>query len=318
MTGWSARTLSSLPDLSGRVAVVTGASGGIGFATARQLVGAGAEVVFAGRDAERTRAAAEQASREVPGARVRAAELDLADLASVAAFAAHLTAEARALDLLVNNAGVMNLPERRTTRDGFEVTFGTNHLGHFALTGRLLPLLLAARGPRVVTVSALVARSRLANLDDPLSEHHYRGMTAYITSKLANVLFAQELQRRADAAGARLLSIAVHPGASLTGLQRHSSRLAQAVGRAGLGRVIGQSTTAAALPALYAATLPGIRPGGFYGPTGRLECRGTPGPVEPPKAAADPARAGELWRMSERLTGVTYPWPAPDPAPDPA
>ncbi|WP_052851993.1 SDR family oxidoreductase [Streptomyces avicenniae] len=307
MTAWTVR---ELPDLSGRLAVVTGAAGGIGFATARRLAGTGAEVVFAGRDPARVRAAAGRASREVPGARVRAAELDLADLTSVAAFAAHLSAESRALDLLVNNAGVMNPPERRTTRDGFELTFGVNHLGHFALTGRLLPLLLAARNPRVVTVSALVARSRLAEPDDPLSERGYRGMVAYITSKLANVLFAQEFQRRADAAGAGLTSVAVHPGFSLTGLQRHSSRLARAVGRGGLQRVLGQPADAAALPSLYAATVPGVTPGGFYGPTGRLECRGTPGPVKPPKAAAEPGRARELWEMSERLTGVTYPWPS--------
>lgn len=202
MNGWTADRLpESIPSQKGRLAVVTGANSGIGEVTATALAGAGAEVVVAGRDAGKARAAVERITAAVPGAVARPEVLDLADLASVAAFADRLTAVGRPLDLLVNNAGVMAIPDRRTTADGFELTFGTNHLGHFALTGGLLPLLLRAPGARVVTVSAMIARSRLARLDDLNSERRYRPMGSYATSKLANVLFARELQRRADAAG---------------------------------------------------------------------------------------------------------------------
>lgn len=330
MNGWTADRLpESIPSQKGRLAVVTGANSGIGEVTATALAGAGAEVVVAARDAGKARAAVERITAAVPGAVTRPEVLDLADLTSVAAFADRLTTAGRPLDLLVNNAGVMAIPDRRTTADGFELTFGTNHLGHFALTGGLLPLLLRAPGARVVTVSAMIARSRLARLDDLNSERRYRPMGSYATSKLANVLFARELQRQADAAGvgasgaaasgaaaagrpggaAGLTSVAVHPGTALTGLQQHGSRATQALIRLVLGRVIGQSVEGAALSSLYAATAPGIEPGGFYGPTGRFEGAGVPGPVRPPRAAEQPAAARELWAASEEFTGVRFAWP---------
>ncbi|MEU1374161.1 oxidoreductase [Streptomyces triculaminicus] len=304
-------TTADMPRQEGRLAVVTGATGGIGHVTALELARAGAEVVVTGRDAGKARRAAERLAGELPGARVRPDMLDLADLASLTGFAHRMEHAGRPVDLLVNNAGVMGVPERRTTKDGFELTLGTNHLGHFALTGRLLPLLLRAPDPRVVTVSAAISRSPIAELSDPQSTHKYRPMAAYAKSKLANVLFALELQRRADAAGAALTSVAVHPGGSPTGLQRYASRPVRVLARLVLGHVVGQSVADAAGPSLYAATAPGITPAGFYGPTGRFEQRGTPGPVELPDLAGDAGLARTLWETSEALTRVHYPWPAP-------
>ncbi|MFF4738268.1 oxidoreductase [Streptomyces sp. NPDC001262] len=302
-------TTQDMPSQEGRLAVVTGANRGIGYVTARELARAGAEVVMAGRDEGRVREAARRAAAEVPGARVRPERLDLADLSSVEAFSELLGRAGRPVNLLVNNAGVMAVPERRTTVDGFELTVGVNHLGHFALTGHLLPLLLRAPGARVVTVSAAIARSPMADPSDFQSTRHYRPMAAYAKSKLANVLFALELQRRADAAGAGPVSVAVHPGSSLTGLQRHLSRPVQRLAEVALERFVGQPVEAAALASLYAGTAPGIAPGGFYGPTGRFEARGAPGPVELPTAVGDTARARALWEASEALTRVPYVWP---------
>ncbi len=293
--------------------IVTGATGGIGWATARELARSGAEVLVTGRDPGRARRAAERMAAEVPGARVRPDMLDLADLASVTGFAHRVEHGGRPVDLLVNNAGVMGIRHRETTKDGFELTFGTNHLGHYALTGRLLPLLLAAPAPRVVTVSAAIARSPMAELSDPQSARRYHPMAAYAKSKLANVLFALELQHRADAAGVPLTSVAVHPGTSLTGLQRHAPRPVRALARVALDRLVGQPVEQAALSSLYAATADEVTPGGFYGPTGRFEARGAPGPVELPTLAEDARAARALWESSERLTRVRYRWPEPPP-----
>ncbi|MEU3352959.1 oxidoreductase [Streptomyces sp. NPDC037389] len=302
-------TTEDMPSLKGRLAVVTGATSGIGYVTARELARAGAEVVVTGRDAGRARRATEDMAREVPGARVRPDLLDLADLASVTGFAHRVEHGGRPVDLLVNNAGVMGFRHRATTRDGFELTVGTNHLGHFALTGRLLPHLLAAPAPRVVTVSAAISRSAIAELSDLQSTRKYRPLNAYAKSKLANVLFALELQRRAGAAGVPLTSAAVHPGFSATGLQRHASRPVRALARLLPGHFVGQSVASAALPTLYAATAEDVAPGGFYGPTGRFETRGAPGPVDLPTPAADATLAARLWRTSESLTHVRYRWP---------
>ncbi|MER5757859.1 oxidoreductase [Streptomyces sp. NPDC002082] len=304
MTAWTAH---DIPSQKGCFAVVTGANSGIGEVTATELARAGADVVLAGRSLPKLREAMERIRPVAAGVRLIPLALDLADLESVAAFSDAVLAEGRPLDLLVNNAGVMAIPERRTTKDGFELTVGTNHLGHFALTGHLVPALSASAAPRVVTVSAMVARSRSADrLNDLQSERRYRPMAAYAKSKLANVVFATELQRRARAADLPLLSAVVHPGTSLTGLQQHGSRLAQAAARLLLERLIGQPTDQAALPSLFAATSDRIQPGGFYGPTGRAEGRGTPGAVRLPDAASDPALGGGLWQTSERLTRVTY------------
>ncbi|MFI5754031.1 oxidoreductase [Streptomyces sp. NPDC051569] len=309
MNDWSPE---HIPGQHGRLAVVTGANSGIGEITATELARAGAEVVLAGRSPGKLRDAADRLTASVPGARVRAEVLDLADLSSVAAFAGRMTEPGRAIDLLVNNAGVMAVPERRTTADGFELTFGTNHLGHFALTGRLLPLLLKAPEARVVTVSAVIASSRAftGGLQDPQSERRYRPMGSYARSKLANILFAQELQRRADSAGAALTSVVIHPGSAFTGLQQHGSGFTQRLARLTLGRVVGSSPEAAALPSLYAATASGIRPGGYYGPAGaRGGAAGTPKPARLPGATTDTGLARKLWDDSEELTHVHYLWP---------
>jgi NAD(P)-dependent dehydrogenase (short-subunit alcohol dehydrogenase family) len=233
--------------------------------------------------------------------------LNLALLSSVEEAAAAVLAHDRPLDLLVNNAGVMAIPRRRTTKDGNEVQFGTNHLGHFALTGRLLPALLRAEAPRVVTVSSVAARSRSATLDDPQSEDGYRPMQAYARSKLANLVFTEELVRRA--AGTPLVAVAAHPGTSATGLQRHGSFVARALAPLVLTRLVGHPPELAAKSLVHAATAPGMEPGAFVGPTGRREGRGEPGPVPLPAVATDPAVGQELWELSERLTGVTYAWP---------
>lgn len=304
-------TIEDMPRQDGRLAVVTGANSGIGYATARALAKAGAEVVLAGRDPDRIRGAAERMRAAVPGAHLRPETLDLADLSSVAAFAERLGRVGAPVDVLVNNAAVMAIPHRRTTKDGFELTVGTNHLGHFALTGLLLPQLLrsSAPGARVVTVSAAIARSPLADPEDFQSTRKYRPMGAYAKSKLANVLFALELQRRAFTARTSLTSVAVHPGTSMTGLQRHEPRVLQGLGRLVLERFVGQSADEAALPSLFAATAATAEPGGFYGPTGRFEARGAPGPVELPTLAWDAGSARGLWETSEALTKVHYPWP---------
>jgi NAD(P)-dependent dehydrogenase (short-subunit alcohol dehydrogenase family) len=240
----------------------------------------------------------------VPGADVDAVRVNLANLGSVAEAAAAVLADERPLDLLVNNAGVMAIPKRRVTKDGNELTFATNHLGHFALTGRLLPALLRAEAPRVVTVSSVAARSRSATLDDPQSEHGYRPMQAYARSKLANLVFTQELARRAE--GTPLVAVAAHPGTSGTGLQRNGSFVARALAPLVLSRLVGHTPDLAAQSPLYAGTAPGVEPGAFVGPTGRREGRGEPGSVPLPATAEDPAAGRALWELSERLTDVTY------------
>ncbi|MFJ8943521.1 oxidoreductase [Streptomyces sp. NPDC102395] len=300
---WSTR---DIPDQSGRTAVVTGANSGIGYVTARELARRGAHVVLACRSESRGREAVERLAGEVPGADVELRPLDLGDLASVREFAARLP-HAR-LDLLVNNAGVMALPYG-TTADGFETQFGVNHLGHFALTGLLLPTLLDTPGARVVTVSSMA--HLLGNIDphDLNSERRYRRWIAYGRSKTANLLFTHELARRLDAAGAEVTAAASHPGYAATNLQTagvraEGRRRAERLVEAG-NRVFAQSAEAGALPSLYAATAPGVRPDSFTGPS-RAMWRGAPGPSwRAPWTLED--RAGErLWTESERLTGVRF------------
>jgi NAD(P)-dependent dehydrogenase (short-subunit alcohol dehydrogenase family) len=292
----------------GRTALVTGANSGIGYETALALARAGARVLVAGRDQTRIEEAAARIEAAVPDADVDVVRVNLASLDSVEEAAAAVLAGERPLDVLVNNAGVMAIPRRRTTKDGHELTFGTNHLGHFALTGRLLPALLRAESPRVVTVSSVAARSRSATLDDLQSEHGYRPMQAYARSKLANLVFTQELARRA--AGTPLVAVAAHPGTSATRLQRNGSFVARALAPVVLGRLVGHTPDRAAKSPVYAATAPDVEPGAFVGPTGRREGRGEPGRVPLPSAAADPAAGRALWELSERLTGVAYAWPA--------
>ncbi|MFJ1805081.1 MULTISPECIES: oxidoreductase [unclassified Streptomyces] len=307
MSGWSAH---DIPDQSGRTAVVTGANSGLGYVTARELARKGARVVLACRSERRGREAVERLRGEVPHSEVELRSLDLGDLASVREFAHALPYER--LDLLVNNAGVMALPYG-TTADGFETQFGVNHLGHFALTGLLLPALLAAQdrpaGARVVTVSSMA--HLLGNIDpsDLNSERRYRRWTAYGRSKTANLLFTHELARRLTAAGADVVAAAAHPGYAATNLQTagprsEGRRVAERLMELG-NRVFAQPAEAGALPALHAATAPGVRPDSFTGPSLAM-WRGAPAPSRRASWTRDD-RAGErLWAASEQLTGVSY------------
>ncbi|MBD0425158.1 SDR family NAD(P)-dependent oxidoreductase [Streptomyces sp. TRM S81-3] len=305
MTGWSER---DIPDQDGRVAVVTGANSGLGYVAARELARKGARVVLACRSEARGSAAVERLLGEVPGARVELGRLDLGDLASVRAFASGLPYER--IDLLLNNAGVMALP-RGTTADGFETQFGVNHLGHFALTGLLLPALLAAPGARVVTVSSMM--HVLANIDlgDVDCVRRYGRWVAYARSKSANLLFTHELARRlaASGEGSHVVAAAAHPGYAATNLQTTGPRmegrgLAERAMRAG-NRLFAQSAEAGALPLLYAATAPGVRPDSFTGPSFAM-WRGAPAPARRAPWTVDDAMGERLWAASERLTGVTY------------
>jgi NAD(P)-dependent dehydrogenase (short-subunit alcohol dehydrogenase family) len=300
-------TIADIPSQSGRSAVVTG-TGGLGFETALALARAEAEVILAGRNAAKGEASVARIRAAVPEANIRFAEVDLASLASVAAFARRLAAEHGSLDLLVNNAGVMMPPRRLTTADGFELQFGTNYLGHFALTGRLLPLLRAARAPRIVEVSSIAHRRAAMRFADLQWETLYRPWAAYGQSKLAMLIFALELQRRSDAAGWGLMSLAAHPGISHTELFSNGPGISKARMRM-FGLVlpfISQSAAAGALPLLYAATAPQAAAGGYYGPNGFREIKGWPGPARIMPQALDKAAAARLWQMSEALTGVTF------------
>lgn len=302
--GWTA---DDIPDQTGRTAVVTGANGGLGFHTSRELARRGARVLMACRSERRGKEAVERLLRDVPSARVGYRHLDLGDLTSVRAFAEGY--DEASLELLVNNAGVMALPYGRTA-DGFETQFGVNHLGHFALTGLLLPALLAAHEARVVTVSS--GLHALANIDlgDLNSEHHYRRWIAYARSKSANLLFTHELSRRLAKAGSHMIAAAAHPGYADTGLQTAGAKLEGrriAERAAGLSnRLLAQSAAAGALPSLYAATAPAVAPDSFTGPR-VLGWRGSPAPSRRAPWTTDD-RAGELlWSASEQLTGVVHP-----------
>jgi NAD(P)-dependent dehydrogenase (short-subunit alcohol dehydrogenase family) len=296
-------TAADIPDQQGRVVIVTGANSGLGLVTARELARAGARVVLASRSAEKGQSAAVRIASAAPGADVQPAVLDLADLASVRAFAA--TAPDR-VDLLINNAGVMAAP-RRVTRDGFESQFATNHLGHFALTGLLLGRLLAAPAPRVVTVSSTMHRGGTIDFDDLQGERKYSRWGAYSQSKLANLMFCFELQRRAVEAGTALLSMAAHPGYAATNLQaagtdRFYERWFMAIGN----RLFAQNAEMGALPTLHAATFPDLPGGTYVGPGGRSEQRGYPKVVGAAAKAYDEQAWRRLWAVSEQLTGVHY------------
>jgi len=301
---WTAR---DIPDQAGRRAVVTGANSGLGLQVALALAGHGAQVVLACRDAGRGRQALDRIRNEVPTADVSLAELDLADLASVRAFASAYGDQS--LDLLVNNAGVMAIPPR-LTEDGFEMQLGTNHLGHFALTGLLLPALLRTPAARVVTVASQAARMGRIDFADLMSQQRYKRWAVYGQSKLANLLFARELDRRARAASVGLLSVAAHPGYAATNLQvvgpqLQGSRVAEVLSRAA-NTVFAQSDAQGALPLLYAATAPDVESGSYVGPDGLFAMRGFPRLVSPPQQARDDDTAARLWSESERLTGVRY------------
>jgi NAD(P)-dependent dehydrogenase (short-subunit alcohol dehydrogenase family) len=301
MSGW---TFDDIPDQSGRTAVVTGANSGLGFVCARELALRGAHVVLACRSAVRGAAALEAISRAAPGARVELEALDLSELASVEAFAGRFLSAHPSLDLLINNAGVM-APPRSLTADGFELQIGTNHLGHFALTGRLLGALAAGAGARVVTLSSNGHKLGRIDFDDLHYARRYSRWLAYCRSKLANLLFALELDRRLRASSSAVRSLAAHPGYAATNLQHSTSafvRLAMVAGDA----LLAQSADRGALPALYAACEPSAEGGAYIGPSGPGEFRGAPRPVSPSRAARDEAVAARLWEVSEELTGVRF------------
>ncbi len=305
-------TAAQIPDQSGRVAVVTGANSGLGLATALELARAGAEVVLACRDTAKGEAALRSIHDEAPGASAWVEALDLSSLASVRDFAERLGAARDGLDLLINNAGVM-APPRRETADGFELQFGTNHLGHFALTGLLLGLLEGREDARVVTVSSTAHKFGRIRFDDLQGEGRYGRWGAYSQSKLANVLFALELERRLRAAGSTVSSLAAHPGYAATNLQ---SAAPPALDRAVMvvtNRLFAQSAEMGALPTLYAATRPYLDGGLFIGPDGFQEERGHPKVVRPVRAGRDEDTAKRLWSVSEELTGVGYSFAAPSP-----
>jgi len=298
-----------LPDLSSQTIVVTGANSGIGREAAAMLASAGAEVVLACRDPGRAGAALDAIRSEHPRARVETAALDLASLASVRAFAEGFARAHERLDVLLNNAGVMAVP-RRLTADGFELQLGTNHLGHFALTGLLLPRLLAAPGARVVNVSSTAHRAGRMRFDDLHGEARYGAWSAYGQSKLANLLFTFELQRRLEASGAKALSAAAHPGYAATNLQFEGPRMSGsrlgAVVMGAMNRLFAQDARGGALPLAYAAAAPDVRGGDYFGPGSIGELWGAPKRVGASARANDRDTAAELWRVSEALTGVRY------------
>jgi NAD(P)-dependent dehydrogenase (short-subunit alcohol dehydrogenase family) len=303
MTSWRAR---DMPDLIGRRAIVTGANSGLGFRTALELARHGAAVLLTSRSRGKGDEALRRIRAVVPDADLDLRRLDLADLDSVREFAERNDAP---VDILVNNAGVMALPPRQTS-DGFEMQLGTNHLGHFALTGRLLPALLQRPGARVVTVSSSVHWIGAMNFDDLMGEHSYRPWTAYAQSKLANLLFTRELDRRLRVGEHSLLSVAAHPGFAATNLQTAGPRMARRRATGAIVKVgavaLGQSAAKGALPQLYAATAPGVCGGDYYGPRGPAEQRGLPTKVSMSANARDDKAALLLWEASERLTGVRF------------
>ena len=299
-------TSAHIPDLAGRSAVVTGANSGLGLEVARELARRGAAVVLACRDLAKGERALDAVRETATGPEPQLARLDLADLASVAGFAsAQDASHPEGLDLLVNNAGIM-APPRGVTSDNFESQFGTNHLGHFALTGRLLPALLRRPCPRVVTVSSVAHRMGRIDFDDLQGARRYRRWRAYGQSKLANLLFALELDRRARAAGTALVSVAAHPGYAATKLQTSSPPAHEALAMRLLNPLIAQSAAMGALPVLFAATVDDLPGGTYIGPDGPGEVRGHPRPVSPSRRAEDPEVARRLWEASERLTRVSF------------
>jgi len=295
MAKWTA---NDIPDLGGKTAVVTGANSGLGYETAVALARHGAHVVMACRDEGRGTEAVGRVRSEVPKGSVELSLLDLADLASIRKFAEAYAGERKTLDILVNNAGVMALDKRRTTADGFEMQLGTNHLGHYALTGLLLPQLETAPGGRVVSVTSFGHKIGRMNFDDLQWERSYRKWLAYGRSKLANLQFTFELDRRARAAGSTIIAAVAHPGYANTNLQSGTSFQ--------WSNFMAQSAADGALPQLYAATAPDVQGGEFFGPGGFMEQRGAPKRVKAAKKAYDTESARRLWELSQQLTGVTY------------
>jgi len=299
---WSSE---QIPDQHGRTAVVTGANSGLGLVTARELARHGAEVVLACRNMDKGAQAMRQIEAAAPGARLQLDELDLSSLASVQAFAERFRSEHDGLDLLINNAGVM-APPRKQTADGFELQLGTNLLGPFALSGRLIDLMGARSDARVVTLSSNAHKFGRIDFDDLQSERHYTRWGAYGQSKLADLMFALELDRRLRASGSTIKSIAAHPGYAATNLQSAAAPALDRLVMRFSNLLMAQSAENGALPTLYAATAPGLEGGSYVGPDGIGEFRGHPHPVSPNRAARDEQAAARLWEVSEELTGVRF------------
>jgi NAD(P)-dependent dehydrogenase (short-subunit alcohol dehydrogenase family) len=294
-----------IPSQLGKTAIVTGATGGLGYEAALALARAGADVILTGRDERKGQSAIEKIGREVLSAKIAFESLDLANLAAVAAFAERMQARP-SLDLLINNAGVMALPRRQVTADGFEMQLGTNHLGHFALTARLLPLLRLASAPRVVSVSSLAHRTGSIDFGDLQGERHYSPWKAYGQSKLACLMFALELQRHSDAAGWKVISIAAHPGFARTNLFSSGPGGLLSMATDVAAPFFGHSAADGARPILFAATSPEAKPSGYYGPGGFSELRGSPARALIMPQARDKAAAARLWEVSAKLTGTSF------------
>ncbi len=299
---------TTVPTLTGRLAVVTGANSGLGFGLTGRLAAAGAEVVMAVRNREKGQRALDELQAQNPDAHLRLLDLDLASLASVRSAAQSLLDEDRAIDILINNAGIMAVPDRRETADGFELQFGSNHLGPFAFTGLLMPALQRADGARVVSTSSLAANAGRWKWDNLQAEKSYSAWGAYGLSKLANLVFARELQRLSTLNGWGVTSTAAHPGGTSTNLQTTGPRDGRAPTAAQQKRSARfmQGVETGILPSLYAATSPAATPGGYYGPNGFLEVRGLPAAARLPRGARDATAAILLWDASERLTDVRY------------
>jgi NAD(P)-dependent dehydrogenase (short-subunit alcohol dehydrogenase family) len=298
-------TRSEIPSQHGRTAVITAATGGLGYETAVALVMAGADVILTGRDDQKGHAAIEKIGREIADAKVSYERLDLASLASIDDFAQRIGARPT-LDLLVNNAGIMALPRRQTTADGFEMQLGTNYLGHFALTARLMPLLRREAGSRVVSVSSLAHRTGLIDFDDLQGERLYSPWKAYGQSKLACLMFALELQRRSDAGGWKLISNAAHPGFARTNLFASGPGGVVSLATDFAAPFFAHSAANGARSIVFAATSPEARPGAYYGPGGFGELRGKPARAMIMPQARNPVTAAKLWKVSEELTGTSF------------
>lgn len=300
-------TTDNIPDLTGKVIIVTGANSGLGYDATKEFARKGAQTIMASRDMNKAQIALDQIQAEIPKAKAEIMHLDLASLACVHRFADEFKAKYDRLDVLVNNAGIMWVPYGKT-EDGFESQFGTNHLGHFALTGLLIDLLRKITGSRVVTVSSKAHRSGVMDFENLMFENGegYSPHRAYGRSKLANLLFTYELQRRFEANNVAAIAVAAHPGGSNTNLYRYGENLRWFRILRPLAMGIVQSAAMGALPTIRAAVDPNVRGGEYYGPGGFRQLRGYPVPVESNKASHNQADARRLWQVSEQLTGVRY------------
>lgn len=304
MNKWTTKDISSQ---AGKLAIVTGANSGIGYHTALELARAGAHVILACRNPLKAEEARAKIAAAVPQAAVEVAQVDMANLDSIRAFAESFVATGRKLDLLINNAGVMGFPQRTPTAQGFEGQFGTNHLGHFALTGELMPALLKTPHSRVVTVASIAHKGGRMRFEDPNWEKAYDPRKAYQQSKLANLMFGLELDRRLKRANADVASIIAHPGVAVTSIVSNGMGSGvQAKIANTMIQLFAQSDARGAWPTLYAATSPDAKSGHYYGPDGIAEIKGLPVEVQPKPHAQDPVAAARLWHISEQMTGVEY------------